>query len=171
MNLERKGKVFLWTGVVMLAIAGGVWVANGGIGRIKTALANDQGATSCSTPGCFSEKWTANEIFGVYRFAYTDYGMTNRDTGRLNDNPWATVTGTRLCNDIETGTGGKHLPNTVSPWATGTGSSSCTYRSQSTISNDGGTSTVYGYGFLDSSTSDTANTPIVTVWEVNGHVH
>jgi hypothetical protein len=63
MNLERKGKVFLWTGVIMLALAGGVWVANGGIGRIKTALAGEQTGT-CGDPGCFSEEWIANELTG-----------------------------------------------------------------------------------------------------------
>lgn len=167
-NFQYKSKVFFWSGLVMLVLAGGVWAASGGIGRVLRAYATPQG-DSTSTPGSYSEKWTANEIFGVYRFAYTDFNMTNRDAGRLNDNPWTNVTGTRFCNDMETGAGGGYLTNTVSPWATATGSASCTYRSRSVLTSNGGAS--LGYGFLDSSTQDTANTPIVTVWEVNGHVH
>ena len=47
----------------MLALAGGVWAANGGVGRIKSALADTRTGT-CSDPGCFSEEWKATELTG-----------------------------------------------------------------------------------------------------------
>lgn len=163
----RKTKVFFWSGLIMLVLAGGVWAIGGGFGRIKEALANNDAGTS-DAPGHYSETWTATEAFGLYRMAYTDLLMNNRDSGRLVDNFWVSQTGERVCGE-EVLIGGKYFPTTASDQAyAGTSSSSCTYRTLATFSSDGGTTRKYGSGYMDSQSS---YPNFVTKWEVNGHVH
>jgi hypothetical protein len=70
-NFHYRSKVLFWSGVSMLVLAGLVWLANGGIGKIKTAFATDQGASSCSTAGCYSEQWSASQVFGTYKVSTT----------------------------------------------------------------------------------------------------
>jgi hypothetical protein len=92
MKIDKKNNVMLWSGLIMLILAGIVWVANGGTGRIKKAFATDQSGT-CSTAGCYSEEWTAMEVMGLYRVIGTD-------TGRLDDNAWQSVAGDRACVNV-----------------------------------------------------------------------
>jgi hypothetical protein len=88
-NLRSKSNVLFWSGLIMLVIAGVTWVTNGGIGKIKKALATGQVGT-CSTAGCYSEEWTAGEVMGLYR-------VVGGDGGVLHDNAWQSVAGDRVC--------------------------------------------------------------------------
>ncbi len=164
-NFQYKSKVFFWSGLVMLMLAGTVWAFNGGIVKIKSVFAGEQSGT-CSTPGCYSEEWKASEVFGLYRSAYVNAAQTTRDDGRLNDNgPFAYMTGRRVCG--ETGTVNTNIVSDYVVFQNGS-STACTYKANFTYTS-GVNDYVVDAAYLD--TSHVNYNPFVTGWTVNGHVH
>lgn len=67
-NFHYKSKVFFWSGLGMLILAGLVWVISGGakaaLADIQSGRAGNDRNGACSSPGCYSEEWSATEITG-----------------------------------------------------------------------------------------------------------
>ncbi len=161
-NFQYKSKVFFWSGIIMLVVAGGVWAATGGIGRALRAYADAETGTD-SNPGSYSEKWLANEIFGLYRFGlYDDEGIDN--------NGWAGVTGKRDCTVTATPYPGEdryYSSNLVGNNSTSiTDSNYCGYKTTAFYEGVNPPANHIGEGALDP-----VHNMTVTEWIVNGHVH
>lgn len=88
--LSQKGKVLFFLGLIMLVLSGALWFANGGYMKIQKAEAvkySDCTGDTATGSGCYSEKWTAQEILGQV-WAYNWDGNSNMKpyvaTSRIN---------------------------------------------------------------------------------------
>jgi hypothetical protein len=155
-NFQYKSKVFFWSGLVMLMLAGTVWAFNGGIVKIKSVFANELSGT-CTNPGCYSEEWKANEILGDV----SGYDSSGEGVGVVTRRYSIVITNAgggadRLLDNgtVDDSFNGKTLEYFAVP-----GSGASTLSGNGVVSSNG---LLYQY----------VNRPNMVVgWKVNGHVH
>lgn len=138
-----KKNVFFTSGLILLILGMVIWIVNFSFVKIKSAEA---------ATGDFSETWTAEEIFGMYRIG--------PDGGTLHDNAWGGITGTRICSTSDAIPNASNIVSDSGQiiWAP---SGSCSYNAKI------GTTTG---GIKDAYLEPDSQQMQVVQWTVSGHI-
>ena len=66
-KLFNRRNVLFSAGLILVVLGVIIWIINFSFVKIKSARADETSAT-CGVSGCFSETWTASEMFGMVRY-------------------------------------------------------------------------------------------------------